>query len=64
MNKWPDGTPKSTGNAFDWRDRGPSIFLKPNLGNKIANGMAKAAAQGKAPGNTQGKAITIKPKKQ
>lgn len=24
-NKWPDGTPKSIGNAFDWRGQ-PSIF--------------------------------------
>ena len=62
MSKWPDGTRKSTDNAFNWRDGCPSIFLRPNLGNKIANGMAKAAATGKAAGNRQGKPITISTK--
>lgn len=25
MNTWPDGTPRSHGNAFDWRNRAGSI---------------------------------------
>lgn len=25
MSFWPDGTPKSTGNAFDWRSAGSEI---------------------------------------
>lgn len=25
MSKWPDGTPKSTNNAFDWRNRAPTV---------------------------------------
>lgn len=25
MSYWPDGTPKSTGNAFDWRSAGSEI---------------------------------------
>ena len=25
MNLWPDGTPKSGNNAFDWRNRTPEI---------------------------------------
>jgi hypothetical protein len=25
MNTWPDGTPRSHGNAFDWRGKGGSI---------------------------------------
>lgn len=31
MKKWPDGTPKSTGNAFDWRNtpRDPAKPAKP-----------------------------------
>jgi hypothetical protein len=62
MSKWPDGTRKSTDNAFNWRDGGPSLIFKPTLSSKIAEGMAKAVAQGKAPGNRQGKAITIKKK--
>jgi hypothetical protein len=27
MTKWPDGTPKSTGNAFAWRERQPEVEL-------------------------------------
>ena len=56
MSKWPDGTRKSTGNAFDWRNRGPSIFAKPTQGEKVSQGMAQAVSQGK----TVGKPITIK----
>lgn len=25
MSTWPDGTPKSTNNAFDWRNRAPTV---------------------------------------
>lgn len=56
MSKWPDGTPKSTGNAFDWRNRGPSVFAKPSASEKVSQGMALAVAQGK----TIGKPITLK----
>jgi len=59
MSKWPDGTRKSTDNAFNWRDRGPSMFAKPTQSDKVSQGMAQAVAQGK----TIGKAITIRKKK-
>jgi hypothetical protein len=26
MSRWPDGTPKSTGNAFDWNTGEPTVF--------------------------------------
>lgn len=32
---WPDGTPKSQGNAFNWRDK-PSLWAKPTPGEKVA----------------------------
>jgi hypothetical protein len=28
---WPDGTAKSKGNAFDWRNKGQSIFTKAQI---------------------------------
>ena len=28
---WPDGSVKSTGNAFDWRSKGQSIFTKAQI---------------------------------
>lgn len=34
MNKWPDGTPKSANNAFDWRAKLPKTAKPakaPNL---------------------------------
>lgn len=59
MSKWPDGTRKSTDNAFNWRDGRPSMFAKQTLGQKITQGIAQAVAKGKP----MGKAITIKKKK-
>lgn len=32
MSNWPDGTPKSTGNAFDWKPKKPDE--KPTFGKK------------------------------
>lgn len=26
MSRWPDNTPRSTGNAFDWRGKPSKIF--------------------------------------
>lgn len=48
---WPDGTPKSQGNAFDWRGK-PSPWAKPTPGEKVA------LAQAGKP-TTPGKPITI-----
>lgn len=31
MNKWPDGTPKSSGNAFDWRGGTSVIARDPSI---------------------------------
>lgn len=50
MKKWPDGTPKSTGNAFDWR-KPTSEQDKPDKPAKLP--------QRRVPG----KAITIGSKK-
>lgn len=59
MSKWPDGTRKSTDNAFNWRDR-PSMLSKPTTGDKVNQGRARAASEGRAV--PVGKAITIKKK--
>lgn len=31
---WPDGTPKSTDNAFNWKTGNPSIFMQDPYWNK------------------------------
>lgn len=31
MSKWPDGTPKSANNAFDWKNMTPTI-ARPRIG--------------------------------
>ena len=31
--KWPDGTKKSTANAFQWKDQPQSLFTKKQLLN-------------------------------
>lgn len=33
VSKWSDGTKKSTGNAFDWKNKGQSTFTKQDFAN-------------------------------
>lgn len=54
MSKWPDGTPKSTGNAFDWRNRTTPSVMLPRTASERAEAIHKAIKQ------PAGKAITIK----
>lgn len=61
MSKWPDGTRKSTDNAFNWRDGRPSLFAKVTLSEKVSQGRAKSVAEGRI--TNVGKAITINQKK-
>jgi hypothetical protein len=59
MSKWPDGTRKSTDNAFNWRDGRPSLHAKQTQSDKVSQALTEASAKGKA----VGKAITIRKKK-
>lgn len=51
MKTWPDGTPKSTGNAFDWRGKESKIFKTTEFRIAHAN-MLNMAARGTEKGNT------------
>lgn len=43
MNTWPDVTPKSSGNAFDWRDKESKIFKTAEFRIANANTLNMAA---------------------
>jgi hypothetical protein len=40
-NKWPDGTPKSRGNAFDWRT-GSALFAGKLQQNAVTSHTSRA----------------------
>ena len=48
MNRytWPDGTPKSQGNAFDWRGR-PSVWAKTTVAEKVSLAQAHKSNPGR-----------------
>lgn len=50
MNKWPDGTPKSRGNAFCVEYR-PSVMAKDQSLAKAKNSNAKKGPTDKSPSN-------------
>lgn len=43
---WPDGTPKSQGNAFDWRGK-PSVWAKPTAAEKVALAQVHKSSPGR-----------------
>ncbi len=45
MSTWPDGTPRSHGNAFDWRNSGGSILTSKE--RKKSDASRRAAKPGK-----------------
>lgn len=57
MSKWPDGTPKSTGNAFDWRSKTTPSVMVPRTPSERAEAIHKATKP------IPGKPITIGSKK-
>lgn len=42
MKRWPDGTPKSQGNAFDWKANANGITFDPRYNRKVLKTDAEA----------------------
>lgn len=48
MRYWEDGTPKSTGNAFDWRGKESQLLKTPELRNSNNARMQMMGTKSKA----------------
>lgn len=42
MKRWPDGTPKSQGNAFDWKNNATGVTFDPRYNRKVLKTQADA----------------------